>query len=137
MGILDNAKDVAKAVHEINNLDLYERVLNLHSDIIALVEENVRLRDEVKELKESLRFKDEMKFQSPFYFRDDDETPYCGSCFEAKLLAVHVVHSYDNADGSTDWSCPSCKQHYTNIGIRRKRSPQSLPLPGGPDTWMR
>jgi hypothetical protein len=34
MGILDNAKQVAKAVEEIHNLELYQRVLGLHSDII-------------------------------------------------------------------------------------------------------
>jgi regulator of replication initiation timing len=137
MGILDNAKDVAKAVHEINNLELYQRVLNLHSDIVSLVEENVSLRDENKELKESLRLKGEMKFQAPFYFREGDETPYCGACFESKTQAVHVVHSYDNKDGSTDWNCPSCKHHYTNVGIRRSRHPQSLPFTGGSGGWMR
>ena len=74
MSILDNAKDVAKAVHEINNLELYQRVLNLHSDIVALVEENIRLRDENKDMKESLRLKDELKFQAPFYVREGDDT---------------------------------------------------------------
>ena len=29
MGILDNAKEVAKAVEEIHNLELYQRVLGL------------------------------------------------------------------------------------------------------------
>jgi len=66
MSILDNAKGVADAVHEIKNLELYgRRVLNLHSDIVALVEENIRLRDENKELKDALRFKGEMKFEKP------------------------------------------------------------------------
>jgi len=41
MGILDNAKQVANAVEEIHNLELYQRVLGLHSDIIELVEENL------------------------------------------------------------------------------------------------
>ncbi len=36
MGILDNAKEVANAVQEIHNLELYQRVLALHSDIIDL-----------------------------------------------------------------------------------------------------
>jgi regulator of replication initiation timing len=134
--ILDNAKDVAKAVHEINNLELYQRVLNLHSDIGDLVEENIRLRDENKEMKESLRLKDELKFQAPFYFREGDDTPYCGVCWESKTQAVHVVHSYDNKDGSTDWLCPSCKHQYTHVGIRRNRTAQSLRSTGGSGSWM-
>ena len=51
MSILDNAKQVAKAVEEIHNLELYQRVLGLHSDIIELVEENNHLRGEIAELK--------------------------------------------------------------------------------------
>jgi hypothetical protein len=47
MGILDNAKQVAKAVEEIHNLELYQRVLGLHSDIIELVEENNHLRGKI------------------------------------------------------------------------------------------
>jgi regulator of replication initiation timing len=55
MGILDNAKQVAKAVEEIHNLELYQRVISLHSDIIELVEQNNGLRDENKELKRNRR----------------------------------------------------------------------------------
>jgi hypothetical protein len=125
LGILDDAKGIADAVHEIKNLELYARVLNLNSDIVALVEENNRLRDENKDLKESLRLKAEMKCEPPFYFRDGDATPYCGVCWESKMQAVHVVHQYDNKDGSTDWFCPGCRQHYVNVGIRRRK--QSSP----------
>jgi regulator of replication initiation timing len=57
MGILDNAKQVAKAVEEIHNLELYQRVLGLHSDIIELVEENNRLRAENAELRSKKTFK--------------------------------------------------------------------------------
>jgi regulator of replication initiation timing len=77
MNILDRAKDVAQAVHEIKSLELSRRIANLHSDIVALVEENVRLNDENKELKETLRLKREMKYKEPFYFVDGDEMPFC------------------------------------------------------------
>ena len=68
MGILDNAKQVAKAVEEIHNLELYQRVLNLHSDIIELVEENNRLRDENKELAKTVSLKQTMKFKGAVLF---------------------------------------------------------------------
>ena len=61
MSILENAKEVAKAVQEIHNLELYQRVLNLHSDIIELVEENNRLRDENKELSKTVALKQAMQ----------------------------------------------------------------------------
>src|SRR6516225_7348242 len=79
MNIRDRAKDVAQAAHEIKSLELSQRIANLHSDIVALVEENLRLNDENKELKETLRLKREMKYKEPFYFLDGDETPLFGS----------------------------------------------------------
>jgi hypothetical protein len=51
MGILDNAKEVANAVHEIKNIDLYSRVLDLNRGIIDIVEENRKLHAEVEEQK--------------------------------------------------------------------------------------
>ena len=106
MGILDSAKQVANAVQEIHNLELYERVLGLHSDIIELVEENNRLRDENKELLKTLSIKQLMTFREPFYYQDGDETPYCPACWEIKNTPVHVITRWDKSD------CPVCKNAY-------------------------
>jgi regulator of replication initiation timing len=120
MGILDNAKEVAKAVQEIHNLELYQRVLNLHSDIIALVEENNRLRDENKELTRTVRLKQEMIFKEPFYYREGDETPHCPACWEGKDRAVHVTFAFDRSD-ATRWDCPSCQHTYM---VAKRGAPQ-------------
>src|ERR1700691_1707957 len=111
MGILDNAKDVANAVHEIHNLELYERVLSLHSDIIGLVEENNSLRDKNEELTKTIALTKAMTFREPFYYQEGDRTPFCASCWEAKKAAIHVVFAFDNRD-ATRWDCPSCKHPY-------------------------
>jgi transposase-like protein len=138
MSILDNAKEVAKAVHEINNLELYQRVLNLHSDIIALVEENNRLRDENKDLTKTISLKQAMKFKKPFYYQDGDQTPYCPSCWESKTTAVHVTFGY-NAEEESRWDCPSCKHMYLVRKNRGVRSTSNFEPSGGggPNDWMR
>ena len=69
MGILDNAKQVAKAVEEIHNLELYQRVLGLHSDIIELVEENIRLRDENTALKKQQEIKGKLRLVAKSWSR--------------------------------------------------------------------
>jgi regulator of replication initiation timing len=117
MSILDNAKQVAKAVEEIHNLELYQRVLNLHSDIIELVEENNRLRDEVTELKQKLELRAKMKFERPFYFQEGDATPHCAGCWEVKKQAIHAVKQWEE-QGETKWECPACKQGY-KVGTHR------------------
>jgi len=111
MGILDNAKQVAKAVEEIHNLELYQRVLSLHSDIIDLVEQNNRLRDENKELKETLAIAKAMIFRPPFFYQEGDPTPYCPACWEGNHRAVHVVFSHEE-ETCIRWDCPICKHMY-------------------------
>lgn len=136
MGILDNAKQVAKAVEEIHNLELYQRVLNLHSDIIELVEENNRLRDENKELAKTVSLKQTMKVKEPFYFQDGDQTPFCPACWESKDKPVHVIFGYDGQE-ETRWDCPSCKHMYL---IKRNRGRSGTPFEAdgyrGPQGWM-
>jgi len=135
MGILDNAKQVAEAVHEIHNLELYQRVLSLHSDIIALVEDNNQLRGKVTELQNTLTLQEKMTHKPPFYFQEGDPTPFCQPCWEANKLAVHVIFSHDSVY-ETRWDCPTCKQMF----LIRKNVPrpgQVMPDSSGDQSWMR
>jgi hypothetical protein len=111
VSILDNAKQIAEAVHEIHNLELYQRVLALHSDVVALVEQNIGLRNEITELRKASSLADKMKFRPPFFYQDDPTVPYCPACFDTHKRAAHLIMTAD-ADGYWRWDCPSCKQNY-------------------------
>jgi len=132
MSILENVKEVAKAAQEIHNLELYERVLALHSDIIGLVEENNRLRDENKKLLETIALRKVMIFRAPFYYQDGDETPFCPACWEGEQRAAHLMRIHDER-----WDCPTCKHRY----ITEEASVLGLPGssgfsgPPGPNSW--
>jgi rubrerythrin len=136
MGIVQNAKDVVSAVQEINNLELYQRVLNLHSDIIGLVEENNRLRDENKKLIDRAELKQAMIFREPFFYREGDETPHCPGCWGGKDRAIHVTFIFERSD-ATRWDCPLCKHTYMVVkkGITPDRTAQIQP-DRGPYSWM-
>src|SRR5579862_1068420 len=136
MGILDNAKQVAAAVHEINNLDLYQRVLGLHSDIIDLVEENNRLRDENKALKETAALTKKMVHKPPFFYQEGDPHPFCPACWEGDKKAVHLISSHEE-ETCIRWDCKTCKQMFL---INKPRQPERTTTdPGlfGEHNWMR
>jgi regulator of replication initiation timing len=138
MGILDNAKEVAKAVQEIHNLELYQRVLSLHSDIIELVEENNRLRKENENLTRTVLLKQDMTFSEPFYYREGDQTPHCPACWEGNQKAVHVTFVSDRTD-ATYWDCPHCRHRYKvekDRSVKRDRQVSRIPYGGGPYSWM-
>jgi hypothetical protein len=131
MGILENAKQVAKAVEEIHNLELYQRVLGLHSDIIDLVEQNNKLRADNEDLQKKLHLKGQMKFNAPFYFQDGDPTPYCSSCWETKTQAIHVVTIWDS-EGKIRRDCPTCKNAYVVKSNTSRPTPDYHHDPFGP-----
>jgi regulator of replication initiation timing len=114
MSILDNAKGIAQAVHEINNLELYQRVLALHSDIIELVEQNNQLRQEVAELRRRLEIKGKLQpvmERDLIYFVVDEQGrresgPYCTTCWDIDGKLVHV---YPYGDGTH--ICNYCLSH--------------------------
>ena len=129
MSILDDVKSVASTVQEINNLDLYKRVLDLNKGIIDLVEENRGLRAENEALQAKLTIQGKMTFNKPFYYQEGDETPYCPGCWEGDRRAIHVVLITDN-ESLTSWDCPTCKNHYRiNKPARGGGYPSARPGP--------
>lgn len=119
MGILDDAKEVANAVHEIHNLDLYQRVLALHSDIIELVEQNNRLRAENADLKKqqdiNARLYPVSRPRLAYHLRGDNETkgddgPFCNICWDIDKKLVRM-RSYQSGAGGGDIVCDYCARH--------------------------
>ena len=118
MGILDNAKQVAKAVEEIHNLELYQRVLSLHSDIIELVEENNRLRTENTSLKKQqeirgkLRLGPDRRFHLYYLFNDNgqpEDGPFCTVCWDIDGKLVRPFGYNDQ--GGSGYICEYCRSH--------------------------
>jgi hypothetical protein len=73
MGILDNAKQVAKAVERDSQPRTLPAGVGPHSDIIELVEENNHLRGEIAELKRQDEIKGKLRVVDDpshvYYFR--------------------------------------------------------------------
>jgi hypothetical protein len=110
MSILDNAKGIAEAVHQINNLELYQRVLALHSDIIGVVEENIKLRADIIDLKKKSVIKGKLRAvgqsEVVYYLHEADGTkdgPFCTTCWDVDGKLVRVRDYGDHS-----YSCSYC-----------------------------
>jgi regulator of replication initiation timing len=117
MSILDNAKQVAKAVEEIHNLELYQRVLGLHSDIIELVEENNKLRQENEELKTKQKIRGKLRtVNNPdqvYYLYNEqgqqEDGPFCTICWDVDQKLVRPF-AY-NGESGRGHICEYCRSH--------------------------
>lgn len=84
MGILDEVKSLAKTIQQIDNIELYQKILNLQADIMKVLEENNRLKEENRSLKEKFKIKKSLKFENDSYWiKNKDgskEGPFCSKC---------------------------------------------------------
>jgi regulator of replication initiation timing len=109
MSIVDNVKDVAKIVKQIDNIELYKKILDLQAEAMKLVGENTELKNEIRSLKEKLSLKETLKFRYNVYWRvkDDskEEGPFCSKCWDTEEKLVHMIIKDDDS-----WArCPACR----------------------------
>jgi len=73
--------------------------------------DNRKLKARVEELEKLLTFAKTIKFQTPFYFAENDNIPLCARCWEMNKNAIHVVSIYKKS-GEERWDCPECNYMY-------------------------
>jgi hypothetical protein len=111
MGAVENVKEIADLVKRFNDIELNRRILSLENEVLDLSRDKRRLEEKVEELQRTLKFKEELEFKEPFYWKSGDATPYCPGCWESKRAAIHV--SLVRLPGLGDMmQCPSCKFNY-------------------------
>jgi len=111
MGVIENAKEIASLVRDLGNMDLYRKIIDLESEIVELTTDNMDLQKEVGKLQEKLALKGKMTFRKPFYYMENDETPYCPKCWEADRKTIHLLGPTKVIAGPR-YDCPECKQHF-------------------------
>jgi hypothetical protein len=110
MSIIENAKEIAKLVQQMDNIELYKKIIDFQLELIDLVEQNRTLRTEIILLHEKLELKEKLIYENNAYWikKDDDskDGPFCSNCWDTKNLTVRML-IYDNEEKYH--SCPNCK----------------------------
>ena len=124
MGLIENFKDVAELVKKAGNIDLYQQITALESQLIDLTRTNRHLELENEELKAQLAIRAKMSFKNPFWFVEGDDVPCCPRCWEHDSKAIHVQGPMEVGSG-TRYDCPQCKEMF----ITNRREPVSAVRP--------
>jgi hypothetical protein len=110
MGFLENAKDAAKLVQQIGNMELYDKLISLQTDAMAILDENWKLKDENRALKGELEtqkqrqnVQDDVEWieDGGFFIRKSERQAgktirYCPLCFTASNMALVPLNSRAN-----------------------------------------
>ena len=112
---IGNFKDVVGVVQKLDNIELYQKVLDIQAQALELSNSNIEKDKKIKELEKQFDDFQKMKFEGKFYHIEGEEYPYCPGCWGAKKRRTHLV--IDKGDGGTNYKCPThdCKfEHFVN-----------------------
>lgn len=126
MGIVDNLKDAAELAKAVGNMELYRKIVELEGEVIDLTRVNREIEAELGEARLQLQLRSKMSFGAPFWWQENDETPFCPSCWELKGAAIHVVLIFSNSE-ATRWDCLVCKNTYMPKDGPGRRAPEPRP----------
>ena len=107
MGIYDGIKDVAKVMQQADNIELYQKLLDLSAQALDMQDEIAKLREENKELKNKNTISGKIMRHAPkgrtepFITLSDDATEikYCARCFEIHNKLIQLDYFGE---------CPQC-----------------------------
>jgi hypothetical protein len=72
MGIIDNAKEAVKLVQQIDNIELYRKILDLHSEAIELTEQLKKKNEMIAQLQNALELKGKLVYKNSAYYLEDE-----------------------------------------------------------------
>ncbi len=127
-------KEAASAAKAAGKIDLYEKIVDLHSTINDLQNdlqektmEIQRLHNENAELEASLKFSGSLTFNGAWCLAEDDPFPFCPNCWESKKAAIHLGHSILVGSGERR-DCHNCKQAFIDASKAQHQAPPRMAL---------
>jgi len=95
-------------VQQIDNVDLYQKILDLQSEVMELCDENAALKAQVKHLSEKFGLKESLVFEKNFYWLPEQggeskSGPFCSSCWDSQMNLIRLVTVQGKYYG-----CPTC-----------------------------
>lgn len=114
MDIIENIKSIAKIIQKADNIQLYQKILDVQSQALHLMEENIKVRQENNDFKDKFNTKQKLLYQKQMYwFIEDDEYgdqknkdgPFCTRCWddESKTIRLHSGIRHGT------FQCPKCQ----------------------------
>lgn len=116
MGIIENAKDAVKLVQQIDNIELYRKILDLQSEALELIEQ-LKLKDEtIAKLKKISSIREKLKcINSAYYEVDKDgqpfDGPFCTKCLDVGGEICRLLIDEMGVSNEAVF-CPNCKASF-------------------------
>lgn len=109
MGLYDGIKDVAKVMQQADNIELYQKLLDLSAQALDMQDEIAKLREENNELKRVKDVEDDIEYHVDSFVTRKSDTKlikYCAACWVDKKKLVPIQERNNRV-----YECTLCKAH--------------------------
>ena len=95
MDIIGQAKEVADLVKKYNDIELYQKIVDLRDEIFQLREENLSLKEQLRESRMVDTIQPQLRRDGNVYWRTDERGhksgPFCMACWDGDRKLVNVI----------------------------------------------
>lgn len=123
MGILDEVESIVKLVQQIDNKELYNKILELQNSLMEIQQENLELKMEKGELKSQIEAEKYISFRDGSYWKNINEAnedgPFCTVCWDSQRKLVRPM-LYENRE----LVCYNCKLSWVPRNLQELRVAQ-------------
>lgn len=114
MALTSTIKDIALLAGKIDNIELTNKVVELQTQLLELIETNASLKERIRNLEASDTSDQSFVFKNNLYWKKVDGkgsdvqiNPFCPKCKDGENKQVRL-HREENYDKTLKWQCPCC-----------------------------
>lgn len=114
MGIIEDVKEVVALSQQVNNVDLYRKLVDLQLEVMTLTEQLKQKDTVISQLKTAFALKGKFVCKDSGYYLTDEngeimDGPFCTKCFEVDQIQCRLVRQATPGHGRDTVQCPRCK----------------------------
>ena len=114
MSIFGEGLEILGLIDKAKNADVYRQLGDYIDKVREQQIENDRLRAEVRDLNEKLRFKGDVERVKGHTFVRGDDEEICPRCAEVDFVPVHLIPQHSNRAPYQKAFCPQCKIEFNH-----------------------
>ena len=119
MGIIETTTELAKLAQKIGNIEVYDQVISLQAQVMELMGDNMKIKDElrlageeIRKLRDDSELSKNLSFDGERYWLTKDsrkEGPFCSVCWDVDRKPVRM-RTYEMQGGGRGYVCDYCRQ---------------------------
>lgn len=105
---IPNYQDIVALIKKGATIEAQEKIMELREAALEFQNENITLKNTVKDLNESLALRDNLEWQKPYYVaRQKPDEKFCQRCFDANGRPIRLQELEVGY-----WRCMECKNDF-------------------------